>query len=225
MFYIYGIINKNAVVKQKKTGLQNKQIMFIHFRAISAVVSLCNPAQLSVNKSSVLKHTQIIESIYNQTDIIPFQFGVFLESELHIKGLIKNHYTNFKNQLYTLRNQTEYGFKIYFEAPVNHKKDKENTGKKYLKEKVRKNQLCREIVSDFQEKIKDFCTATKQSFNDGNTLFLDLFCLVPRESMKDFEYYVHSLEMKNNYVLTGPWPPYNFVNQINYSNKEKHYVY
>lgn len=225
MVYLYGIVNKDAVVNQNLKGLQEKPISFIHYRSLSAIASECISSDLSINESSVLIHTQVLESVFKESTIIPFQFGTIFDSDIRVRAVLKKNHTDLILKLKHLHNKVEYGFKIWIEPPELKKSNGfPISGKNYLMNKYNHYKQLREMVGVFQEKLKDFCSESRQELHDGKRSFIDLYCLVPKEKVEQFETISKRLNYDNDYFITGPWPPYNFVNQLKHDKIENSYV-
>lgn len=191
LIYLYCVTK----IKPRQTNFKDMGIKIypIYYQGVYAVVSKVSPDEFSKDnlkknlgdmkwvEEKVRQHEGIIESIMQQTTVVPFKFGtVFLKKE-NIEKLLKERGTEFKKMMANLDGKEEWGLKIYCKAGkfkdsiekederVN-QKDKEvaaaNKGRAYFLKKQR-DELAKDIVS---EKISEY---TRDSFDRLKRVSLD----------------------------------------------------
>ncbi len=223
MVFLYGIIWENGAINPRVTGLQDNPLEFIDYLSISAVVSECTPSELPLKHSYVLQYNTIIEKLFNNSCILPFRFGTIMESQSQVNDLIHKHYKYLKHQLTYMEGKTEYGLKIWgpHSTPQSNKREA-GSGTRYIMGKYEHYTLLEETTKFVQRKIKSCVSEVKHELRDSGKLLMDLYFLVPHNKKKAFKSVINKLNLNMEFVLTGPWPPYNFVNiSLNELNKDR----
>jgi len=229
MIYVYGITRKNGLKTESYKGIRNQPTIFISFKDISAVVTQLPSSSFAVNQGSLLQHAAVIETYFLEETIIPFRFGTVIQDHDKVLNTLKEHYADFTRQLIKLEHKVEFGLKTLLEGSnleliqescINNKNiptvlsEGKGPGLHFLLEKykqMRDSRLSDEVAKMINQRLGNlFCEHKHLEKSDPQNV-VDLVYLVTREKIPKFKKAVKELGSVGGFLLTGPWPPYNFV--------------
>jgi len=112
-----------SVNPERSRGIDNAH--FLYYQGLYAVTSKVstdefseenlkkNLADLEWIKTKASIHEKVIETIMQNSCVIPFKFGTIFNTEENLKTMLKKHIREFKNTLTYLEGKEEWGVKIY----------------------------------------------------------------------------------------------------------------
>jgi len=123
LIYLYCLTNK--VPKLKKIEAVVNNIYFVFHQGLYAVTSRVSADEFSEEnlkknlsnlewitaKASI--HEKVIETVMQNSCVIPFKFGTLFTNEENLKTMLKKHIKGFKDSLKHLEGKEEWGVKIY----------------------------------------------------------------------------------------------------------------
>ena len=223
---------------QPIVGVNDEPVVFLNGLGLLAVVSRFDDSQASFDVNSMITYHKVVESLFERTTIIPFRYKTLLNSREEILGTFREKNAHFKKLLDSLDGAIEIGIRLVKPKPVVDNKslydclnkgssNGSNPGKTYLESR----KAFYSTASWIQDQKKEFCQFCMKQF-DG--LFVDLKSEAARlpeiQNRKDLAlisvYFLvrknHSQEFRKKFqelkdldlgkvLLSGPWPPYNFV--------------
>ncbi len=240
--YIYGIIDFNEEMAEAITGLDGANIYNIPYRDIGALASDLNTPVRNKDEDRVLEHEIALEKIMKNFTILPMRFLTVFDKKDNVLSMLKEHYSNFREDLDRLRDKVEFGIKTiwpgaiirdrienaYRKAQSDLSSSADSPGKSFMKEKFGKYKIDKEF-----EEEADRCIAIIDGFFNRfvaekrleklktDNLLLDAAYLVDKEKQSDFKKAFEELRASPcdlKYLFSGPWPPYNFVTKTNTSH-------
>lgn len=187
-------------------------------------------------EDKVRAHEAVLEAALPQTPLVPFRFGTIYRSDEQVRQMLREH-AYLAETLERLAGTIELGVKAFldpeaFERSQGGREDDEPAegGRAYLLRKQRDRRLAEARASFAATCVQDSHERLSAAAEDGRAnplqrpeasgrageMILNGAYLVRAEHEDAFRKALATLESSNNadgvrYELTGPWPPYNFV--------------
>lgn len=229
----------NALLAGTK-GLAGAPLFALSFDDITAIVSHMGRAGLIADKSAALEYAAVIETLSQQFTLLPMRFGSLMESNEAIIHLLEKNHPDMQQNLLQIENKSEFGLKIFCdpEKVLEKLRDQSEAASRNQPEPVTeiKNSASREWVNKKlkEHRLEELLVTYVDSVMDDITGHLDslkAICKIKKmvtpttiidgaflldKGLKD-ELVHAATNLQNKYptlkfILTGPWPPYNFVN-------------
>jgi hypothetical protein len=217
------------------TGITGAELAVVSFDQISAVVSNIGKTELITNQANAFTFGQVIETLDEQYTLLPMRFGSIMESTGSVLKMLEKNYPEFQNNLQKVENKNEFGLKIFCDTeklkadlkmksetlkkPVSESKD--SVFREYVNQKLHTHRLEEMLLSYVDSIIKEFdgfliqMNAVKKIKKmTSPTNIIDAVFLLEKDMKAELVRAVEDMQRKYpglNFILTGPWPPYNFV--------------
>jgi hypothetical protein len=191
--------------------------------------NLHDPAWL---EAGVRRHDAVLAAAVRETAVVPFRFGTIYRGEEHVRAMLAEH-PGLADALEALRGRIELGVKgIARNPPVPTTDDESDApaGRRYLEQKQRERRAAEEReatlaraadeshgrLSAVAEDARANPLQPPEASGSEGTMFLNGAYLVRVAGEGEFREAVESLRGELgpegiSFELTGPWPPYNFV--------------
>ena len=242
--YAYGVIDSDKKIDESKMGLDDAPLFNIPYRDIGIVVSEFRSTQVqNEDKASILKHEEVVEMLTDKFTVLPMRFSTLFGGKEHISLMMRDYYDDFKENFDRLREKVEFGVKSIWPGDlireriiIAHRKNDNlplvanSSGKSFMKEKFENYKIdkefeeeadrCIAIVDGFFSK---FISEKKLEKLKTNNLLLCAYYLIDKEKEDDFKKAFEELRSSPSdlkYLLSGPWPPYNFIILTNSRTKK-----
>ncbi|MEI6276428.1 MAG: GvpL/GvpF family gas vesicle protein [Prolixibacteraceae bacterium] len=220
-------------------GILGEDLQIIAFQEIAAVVSRTNRADLANVKSEAIAFAQVVENISTIFTLLPMRYGSLMDSEEAVVGMLENNYSDIDQNLRKVENKHEFGLKVMCDTEklkINLQSRSESVGKplqksdpesedsvfrEYINRKLSTHRIeemvlhyVDAIIAEFSgflifleadKKIKKMTTATT---------IIDAVFLLKKDNKQGLVKAIHEMQNKYpemNFILTGPWPPYSFI--------------
>ena len=220
------------------TGILGAKLSVVFFGEIMAVVSDLKKTNTVADKSNVVEYAKVIEILAQQFTVLPVQYGSIMESTEVIQNMLERNYSKFYENLEKVENKVEYGLKVFcdskkikkelatkLEPDLITKPTKNNNPsiyKEYLNKKLKEHQF-EKLLLEYVDTIIQDITARLSKMNpihkfkkmESESKIIDAVFLIKKSKQEDLITTVKDLQKKHtglHLMLTGPWPPYNFVN-------------
>lgn len=218
-------------------GISGSSLYALSFQDISVAVSDFSPSKFTITKELAIDFARVIEELSQSVTLLPIRFGTFLKSDEIVIQLLSNHYDSFLNNLQQVENKHEFGLKVLWNYEKGSEKIREASESEevkasdyfskstvhtnYLLEKIKKHRLEDALLKHVEQLIEETCQHLEQ-LNPAckfqkmvtNSIILDAVFLVEKDKKNEFIQAIDALKGQKidlNFLLTGPWPPYNFV--------------
>ncbi len=220
-------------------GMLNQDLYSITCNGICAVVGSIKKDDLIGGRPQIIEYANVIEKLAWEFTLLPMRYGSVMDSDDSIRNMLKRNEKEIVQNLKKVENKNEFGLKIFYDfdklkselnerlEDVTENKLKIGTAKKnsaykdYVLMKLKEHRD-EELVLHFINKpiseIKEYLvrlnaiTKFKKMLNPTN--MIDVVFLLDKSKKGELVELVKNLQNKYtrlNFVLTGPWPPYNFV--------------
>jgi len=220
-------------------GISNTDLFAISSNEIAVVVSDIEKHGLTADRSNTLKYASVVEQIFQQFALLPMRFGSVIESREMVTKLLERNYIEILQNLYKVESKYEFGLKVFcdsgklkeeliekssdnIQAPVKTVPEiKRSVFRDYVDKKLREHKL-EELMLAYVDQVISKITTYLSMFNSVNkfrkmvteTTILDAIFLIDKDHKSAIIHAVDDLQGQYptlNFILTGPWPPYNFV--------------
>ena len=224
-YAIYCIIDSNGPVPPGIVGSHAHAVSNLPYRDIGAVVgSPASPTRDVVVEA--IEHEAVIERLMQTHTVLPMRFPTVFSCREAVLGMMACRYDTFRADLHRLAGCVEFGIRVLWpaaenEPPVEVTPLHGSSGRSYMQERYsqHKNRQARcERASQFGCKLDaalSVCARSKRlrSVAVGSLAF-DGAYLVEKDKQTDFHQAfmdARASELGFKYLLSGPWPAYNFV--------------
>jgi hypothetical protein len=185
-------------------------------------------------EARVRAHERVLAAALHAAPVVPFRFGTIYHDEGHVREMLSAH-KGLSTALVRVRGRRELGVKGFLaavaaDAEPATAEDDTSAGRRYLQEKQRARRLAEERDAQRAQwaeeaharlaAVAEAATANalqpREVSGRDEEMFLNAAYLVATEREREFRDVVAALEAEfgprgAHYELTGPWPPYNFV--------------
>jgi hypothetical protein len=228
---VRGIGDVVRVVTDGRLGAVVSEVPLAQFDDDSLAANLHDPVWLEAN---VRRHDAVLGALVRDVPVVPFRFGTIYRSEDHVRAMLVEH-AGLTDVLETLRGRIELGVKGFVappsEAPTETGDEGEGSaGRRYLEQKQQARRAAEEreallarTADEAHARLAEVAEAARanpvqpREVSDGDReMFLNAAYLVRIDGEERFRRTLAALESELGaagitFELTGPWPPYNFV--------------
>ena len=227
--YAYCVAEDLEALNESVTGVAGKAVRMFKMEGLTLLVSDYDVASLPVTRENALAHAAVVRSVLDQTTPLPFRFGM-LATEQQLQRFVTTNKLALAGKLAHVRGCVEMNLKIIWnsttEAAVPSPEDDEaaGPGTAFLKEKRR------ELLGDEQKlsQIGEVSSLLREPLGGGlikdeqivlrpspKGVLAAVAHLIDSGAMEQYRTNVSELLTKRpdlRILLSGPWPPYSFVN-------------
>ena len=220
-------------------GISGADLYSVSFNATTAIVSDINRTDLIANSSNAIAYAGVIETLAQQYSLLPMRFGSIMESTGAILRMLERNHPEIEKNLLKVKNKVEFGLKVFCDSeklkgeliriseaktarpPHQTPEPQISVFREYVNKKLEAHKLEEMLlaqvdsviagITNHLDQLNAVCKFRKMV---TETMIIDAVILL-ENSLKDP--LIHQIEEFQiqfpglNFVLTGPWPPYNFV--------------
>lgn len=227
--YVYCIASGIDSLPSPVQGIATAPVRLLKIENLVALVSDLDLDAVPVNRENALSHEAVVRSVLNQTTPLPFRFGT-LVNEQQLRDYISARKRALEAKLITVRGCVEMNVKIIRdsshddqpEPPPADQNNKQGAGAMFLAEKrreilgdERRAAQATEISTWLQENLNSLARYKQVTILPGGKLVLSAAYLVEKSKIGPYRETVARLREERpelHFLLSGPWPPYTFVN-------------
>jgi len=235
--YLYSVVPAEAVDKLELdvAGIDGAEVHPLVCGALAAIVSDVEPRELRPERRNLAAHSAVMRTLMDQTHLLPVAFGIVAGSEREVRELLADHEAEMVEQLEGVKDRVEMGirgvlrvediFQYFVEKLPELRRMRDEVyagGEPSREEKIELGQAFAEYLQEFQDEWADAAVEHLRSIGRirvneprSEEEALNLAVLVPRGEMEAFTRAVEELaptfDEHIELNVTGPWPPYNFV--------------
>jgi hypothetical protein len=220
-------------------GIADTDLYELSFGEITVVVSDVSRASLIAGKSTALEYAAVIETLSQQFTLLPMRFGSLMESDEAIIHMLERNYHDIQQNHLKIDDKFEFGLKVFCDseklmAELREKSEaasktqvttvteiKNSASRNWVNKKLKEHRLEELLVSYIDSVIEDITgqldrlkTISKIKKMVTPTTIIDGVFLLDKALKDELIHAVGDLQNKFpglNFILTGPWPPFNFV--------------
>lgn len=216
------------------SGVGRSPVRYLSEAGLCAAVSRVEGGAVPQDIREVLAYENVMESLHRDRGLIPFRYGARFQTERGILGHLEENKIRYQALLKDLNDCVEMGVSLLFDFAASdpqHANEKKvdaptprSPGLAYLaarrqaftqddsflrrQERI-SEKICRSLAGLYLRSRKE----TPKESNQLGQLGLSLHFLLHRNSMGAFREAFRRIQKEKNIklLLSGPWPPYNFV--------------
>ena len=216
-------------------GISGVGLYAVSVDKITVVVCDINKAEIIADKSCAIEYAGVIETLAQQFTLLPVRYGSVMESADAIKKILERNYNEIQRNLQKVENKFEFGLKVFCDSEKlmaeledanetvqkSGSEIKNSVFRKYVNQKLiehRREEMLLSyvdsIIVEFTRFLTHLNTINKIKKMASKKNIIDAVFLLKKnrkdemvQAVKDFQ----SKYPRLNFILTGPWPPYNFV--------------
>ncbi|MGD0921512.1 MAG: GvpL/GvpF family gas vesicle protein [Terriglobia bacterium] len=217
-------------------GVGGKPVFVLAQNGLSAGLSELAESALVPDISQTLAFERVVEHLYRDLTVIPVRYGCQLKDASEARWLLERHRDEYGALLNELEGLGEMGIHVLLDrsgpgtesdarpVPPQSLPLPCDSGAAYLAAKRqlylgldRAGRHERLLVEELWGSLAGLYVRRKVEFPDADrSRLLSLYFLVPRASVESFRRAARHLHPKepSKLLLSGPWPPYNFVDSL-----------
>ncbi|MBI5789448.1 MAG: GvpL/GvpF family gas vesicle protein [Candidatus Schekmanbacteria bacterium] len=208
-------------------GVGGEPVFYIAHGGLSAAVSQINSQEAIPDIPRICAYNQVVTYFHNNRAVIPMRYGSLFAQEAQVVRFLEAHSEQFKSLIQKLTGCEEMGIRLLLPNAPRVKKENPrsettySSGHAYLAAKRQHYQqeepLAHErdlLVKTVCHKLSEFFVHSKQEFCvSEDKRIISLYFLVPGNSVERFCHAARQIKLQasGELLLSGPWPPYNFV--------------
>ena len=236
---LYCVLNSNNMEGDLHiVGVGDKPIELLCDSGLCAVISCVEGMDMPFNVNSMITYHQVIENFFERRAIIPFRFKTLFNDEKEVVAMLEQNKDNYTKLLSKLDGMVEMGIRLVKAKPLNvdspqldtefsGTSDVSNPGMSYLKkrwalysseswiqdQKKEFSEKCSKELDGLFANFKSEASRLPEVQNNKNLILISLYFLVKKDLIQEFRVKFRTLKclITGKMLLTGPWPPYNFV--------------
>ena len=216
-------------------GIDKTALNPISFGQISAVYGNFSKSDFAANQAVAIAFAGVIDEVAKHYTLLPMRFGSFMKTSDDIAKMLEQNHDGFLQNLEKVENKFEFGLKVFGDStkiqehlkattPVEEKPLSENEGSKfkiYVNKKLQAHRLeerlltfADTIVAEITQYLKQMEATSKIRKMASEYMLVDGVFLIKKNQQQQLVDAIGALQKQYpeiKFVLTGPWPPYNFV--------------
>ena len=228
----------NVLLSEMKS-LSDVDLYPVSCGEIVAVVSDIKRADLIADRSNAIEYAGVIETLAQKFTLLPVRFGSVMESTDAIIKMLERNFNEIQRNLQKVENKFEFGLKIFCESekllaelkakseddaqtPAKPAPERKNSVyREYVNMKLKEHKLEELMLAYVDSVIAEItgCLAHLNAISKFKkmatpTNVIDAIFLLEKDKKDELIQAVERLQNQYpvlSFVLTGPWPPYNFV--------------
>lgn len=239
-WYVYGVVPANADARAfaHADGVGGRPVELVSARGLSAVVGRVDldefgeePLRRNLEdrgwlEQTVRAHDRVLAGAVGETPLVPLRFGTVFRDEDGVREMLRERRGELHEALERLRGRVELGVKVLLMEEPQRTESRPTTGRDYLLQKQRARDAASTSLAETLEQVRalhehlasladDACVNTPQPpelSGRREPMLLNAAYLVPTGQQSEFKAVADDRgDAHLEVVVTGPWPPYNFV--------------
>ena len=217
-------------------GVGDHPVYRITHQRLSAAVSRIGPTDLAPDLTRVRAYERVVNSYHRQGTVIPLRYGCVVSQETRVLELLDEYNPQYESLLQELEGCVEMGLRVLLPTaspgipagpreiagppPLAPPAPPERLGLAYLTAR-KAHYAHQDRWTEEYRQVSDRCLAQlaglfvkyKTEAPSSRLPLLSLYFLIPRRAVETFRRAFRQLTETESarLLLSGPWPPYNFV--------------
>jgi hypothetical protein len=230
-------------------GVGGRAVYQVGYRGLSAAVSMIARAEVAPDVARVRAYDRVVGTFHRHCTVIPLRYGCILDREPQVIQLLEQQGPHYESLLQELAGCVEMGLRVLLPAvalvpfPANGAAGREERGpdlaappsppsrpgqayltarKAHYAHQDRWTGEYRRAAARYLDRFAGLYVKAKMESPTPRLPLLSLYFLVPRGQLGAFRQAFRrgSRTESARLLLSGPWPPYNFVNHHPLEDRE-----
>jgi hypothetical protein len=248
--YAYAIVDSAGPVRPFP-GLFAMPVYNVPFRQTGVVVSdlpahVPAPARSGpLGAERALEHSSVTDRLMNELTVLPVRFGTVMKDQAEVMQLAEEHFADFQWNLERLRNRVEFGLRVIWSGDAVRRQLSEKrravravaddtdtlSPGSFMQARLADYRLDQEFALRADREIaaidrvcQPFAVEKQYERLKTRNLLLSACLLVEKsrqDELRDAYRELRSARPDFKFLLSGPWPAYNFVRLSPDRNRER----
>lgn len=215
-YLLYGIVRADPAA-----GCPGPALYLVAARGVAAVVSEAEESDGAPGVSALLAYARAVEAIHARQAIVPFQYGCVMESEAAVIRLLEERSPEYAALLDRLEGLTEMGIRVLWPAAAAvPPRPPSSPGAAYLdslRNRYRSTALAADeaqLANQIAQRLGGACVEQRREVSSSpQGRLVSLYFLMPKTGVERFREEARQIAPAGGakLLVSGPWPPYNFV--------------
>jgi hypothetical protein len=203
------MFEEQAAVRTPNAGVRHAEVSRLSAGGLSCFYSEMSgtAAETAAKvKEEALEFFAVVQHAFAQAEVIPFRYPTLLKDQAELSAFLEERSGEYVAALQRLRGTAQMEVRI---TPVE-KRPAASTGKQYLETSQASEAALEKAAAAAHAAAKSWLRDWRVRESASG---LRCYALVARGELKDFEKQIHKLDAgsKVSVVVSGPWPPTEFV--------------
>lgn len=235
--YLYGIVGFPPALCRGIRGFGGNPVRLLPLADLGAVVSRSRQGPWPPDEAHLHLHEAVVEAVMDSRPILPARFNTLLGNEEAVIALLAQRARLFRSALLRVEGKVELGLRVLWEPPGEDNTCWESAGRgpgtdylcRKLKTERRRARLLEtgeRLIHELQALLRPLASESRQERLPTERLLLAGAYLVARHQLRAFRDGVAEVQKRFprlGFFLTGPWPPYHFVNGARDETADAHH--
>jgi len=231
---VYCILGERPPGSELPMGVEGCAVSLVADGGLAAAVSSAPETCATPSVPRVVEYARVVEALHEAATVLPMRYGCLAESEAEIVELLRTRRAQFLARLDELDGCAEMGLRILLAGPGPplpqdlRNAAKAVSGRAYLQ----RLRACYDGRERDRAQADALIEMAKQAFaglfrkcdaeHSVEGRLLSLHFLTHRDKTEAFRASFRGLQeaRTEKMLLTGPWPPYNFVGDLNLGTRD-----
>ncbi len=234
--YLYGIVTFPPPLLRQIVGLGRRPVFLVPQRDLAAVVSRSPLTLWPVDEDHLTLHETVLEELMSSRPVLPARFNTLFRTEDAVIALLDKRAQTFRSALERVTGKVELGLRVLWEPPgdAEESADKKSwhggPGTAYLYQRLKEERhrsglraTGERLIQEVQSLFHSLAGESRLQRFPTERLLLTGAYLVERDRVDAFREGVARAQQefsRLSFLLTGPWPPYHFVNGAHDETKD-----
>lgn len=223
---LYAVFRARIYELDMPLGVECGRLTTVCRDGLAAALSEISPSELPPTIARLKAYQRVIEILHRSRTLIPMRYGCTFATREQVVEHLKDRGEEYRTLLDGLGGCVEMGIRVLLPSlpatsRVRNVVAPGVTGGAYLAARRERYAVEDRAAAEEERVLKRICTGMENLFvrwrsergSCSRGRLLSLYFLVPRDRVEPFRRTFRDLGMNGSakLLLTGPWPPYNFV--------------
>jgi hypothetical protein len=207
-----------------RPAAHRQSVAFFESGNLAAAVTRHGGGSAPPDATELLKYERVISNLHAGGPVIPLRYGCLVDGEAAAARLLEDGRAGYEALLERLENRVEMGLRVLWDTPAGcpPAPTPATPGAAYLAAVRRRRGVEAELTLAEREWAGGVCAGLSDLYSEqrqegrfaGTGRLVSLYFLVPRPSVRRFRGRLRRIisGQGRGFLVSGPWPPYNFVN-------------
>lgn len=237
--YVYCIIRCRGIRSFGEIGIGGRgdEVYTVPYRDLSAVVSDTPLVKYEPDEETAFAHEHVVDRVLSEYAVLPLKFCTIFKDEAGIRRALAKLYDKFFMEFKRLEGRVEMGVKVLWapQAAMNEieqvsekvsRLKRQMSSKSFGAAHLMRTRLEKVVGQELNRKADEYSAriynSLKKESDDSRLnslighMIVNAAFLVRKDKLEDFKSNFELIRSEYTgkgfeFILSGPWPPYNFV--------------